>query len=122
MFSGCPVSPMTRNAERQNPLSGISCVVIGRATGLNRLNFRSVAMCPASSPGCFNLRALARTNDFMKGGRPRSRVHRYRELHVEPARTRSIHGAQPVFPRDCLIGQIEDDLLLLSVDELECPL
>src|SRR5204862_4584899 len=32
-------------------------------------------------------------------------VHRYRELHVEPARTRSIHGAQPVFPRDGRIGQ-----------------
>src|SRR6266550_7789290 len=73
MLSGCPVSPMTRNAERQNPLSGISCVVIGRATGLNRLNFRSVAMCPASSPGCFNLRALTTTHDFMKGGRARDR-------------------------------------------------
>src|SRR5947209_5191666 len=121
MFSGCPVSPMTRNAERQNPLSGISCVVIGRATGLNRLNFRSVAMCPASSPGCFNLRALATTNDFMKGGRPRPRVHRYRELHVEPARTRSIHGSQLILPRDGRIGQVDDGVRLPAVDELAGP-
>src|SRR5437870_9382188 len=121
MLSGCPVSPMTRNAERQNPLSGISFVVIGRATGLNRLNFRSVAMRPASSPGCFNLRALATTYDFMKGGRQRLRVHLYRELHVEPARTRSIHGSQPVLPRDRRIGQVDDGVRLPAVDELAGP-
>src|SRR5438046_10513343 len=121
MWSGCPGAPMTRNADRENRLSGISCVVSGRATRLNRLNFRSVAMCPASSPGCFNLRAWARTNDFMKGGRPRPRVHRYRELHVEPAPSRSIHGAQPVFPRDGGIGQIDDGIRLPAVDELAGP-
>src|SRR2546421_11001055 len=121
MFSGWPVPPMTRNADRQNPLSGISCVAIGRATGLNRLTFRSVARCPASSADCFNLRALATTNDFMKGGRPRPWVRLYRELHVEPARTRSIHGSQPVLPRDRRIGQIDDGVRLPAMDELAGP-
>src|SRR5207302_5152262 len=72
-------------------------VVIDRATGLNRLNFRSVAMGPASSPDCFNLRALATTHDFMKRGPQRPRVDRYRELHVEPARTRSIQMARNLY-------------------------
>src|SRR5438034_9296438 len=41
---GRPVRPITRNAERRTPPSGLSRVVIGRSTGANRVNFRSVAM------------------------------------------------------------------------------
>src|SRR6184192_1489041 len=95
---GRPVRPITRNAERQNPPSGISRVVIGRSTGANRVNFRSVAM---AGPTRY------RPSTLLTHGRPwrrRGDVELFRHALREPSSPSGSYAGQPMARNLYFIG------------------
>src|SRR5207249_342811 len=117
---GRPVRPITRNAERQNPPSGISRVVIGRSTGANRVNFRSVAM---AGPIRY------RPSTLLTHGRPwrhrgdvESFRHALRRTFISIGLVRrATHGTESVFHRHRRIGQIDDGVRVPTLDEFPGP-